>query len=95
MSYTNIPSSLFVIIHCLHETVLADGHPENSLLSSVYSQIATRNLYNAGIAGLGYDVTVGARYLRIIIRAWMVIKHTHTFTQNFRTLTHNYGEKFH
>jgi hypothetical protein len=39
----------------------ADGHPENSLLSSVYSQISTRNLYSAGIAGLGYDVAVGAR----------------------------------
>ena len=39
----------------------ADGHPENTLLSSIYAQIATRNLYNAAVAGLGYDVGVGAR----------------------------------
>ena len=59
-------------------------------MSSVYSQIATRNLYNAGIAGLGYDVTVGARYVRIVLSArsdlleklvfTCVHTHTHTYT---------------
>lgn len=50
------------IFQCLlHTTSCADGHPENSLLGSIYTQIVTRNLYDAALGGLGYDLGVGAR----------------------------------
>ena len=62
------PRSVFQCL--LHTANCADGHPENSLLSSVYAQIATRNLYNAGIAGLGYDVGVGARGVSLTIQGY-------------------------
>lgn len=62
------PRSVFQCL--LHTANCADGHPENSLLSSVYAQIATRNLYNAGIAGLGYDVAVGARGVSLTIQGY-------------------------
>ena len=58
------------VYYLLHTSECADGNPINSLIASIYSQVATRNLYYAGVAGLSYGFNVGPRGLSLSLSGY-------------------------
>ena len=54
-----------IIYTLLHNPKVCDGHPVNSLISSLFAQQLATKLYPAAIAGLNYRVSIGDRGLHL------------------------------
>jgi len=48
----------------------SDGHPVNSIISSVYHQLVARHLYPASVAGLSYSASVGIRGMHFSVSGY-------------------------
>ena len=60
----NQPKTVFqLLLHTDKDNEIADGHPANSLITSVHAQLVSTKYYPATLAGLGYSLTVSARGL--------------------------------
>lgn len=43
--------------------VLADAHPAQLLINSMFNQVTARKFYPAAVAGLGFSFSIGKRFV--------------------------------